>query len=185
MCHHAKSFLIAAMLYRLPGFDWIKRPLLHGIGASIANELLDDIAHALRVVLILQNGALIGSLVVGVYAPRIGDALFFLVYAAIVAYGVYSFHGQRRFFVFILECGSVRKAIGRELLAQVQDRLGLVGLMLGSALLNLPSMAHEVGDYVWKISKGMLQLAALILALNLLVVRMMIIPALHHRLIAG
>ncbi|HLA35897.1 MAG TPA: hypothetical protein VJ001_13630 [Rhodocyclaceae bacterium] len=170
------------MLYLIPGFNLIKKPILSGIGANLANELIDVIARALRTILILQNGALFGSLALGVYLPVLGDMLFLAVYVVIIIYGLYSIYEEKRFVAFVLEQGSIRKAIGKELMAQIHDRIGTAGLVVGCILFDMQTLANETGDYIWEIAKGMLTTAAIVLALNLIVVRMTIIPVLHHRL---
>lgn len=162
------------------GFYLIKDPVLSGIGATLAQDLLADISHVLKVVLVLQNGALIGSLLVGMFVPQWGDILFLLLYAAITVYGVHSIYGQKRFLAYVLETRSIRQAMGREILSQVHDRAGFVGVVLGGLLFDIPKLASEIGDYVWEGTRSMVIAASLLLALNLLLVRLMLIPELHH-----
>lgn len=164
------------------GFAWIKNPVLRGIGESLANDLLSDISHTLRVVLLMQNGALLGSLAVGAWVPALGDALFLLVYVAILVYGAQSLIGQKRFIGYLLECRSIRQAMGKEILASIYDRIGLLGIALGRLLFDLPQLAREIGDYLWHGTKHMIVAAGVILVLNLALVRVFLIPALHQRL---
>ena len=162
------------------GLAWIKNPVLRRIGESLANELLADISHTLRVVLLMQNGALLGSLAIGVYVPVLGDALFLMVYAAIFVYSAHSVLGQKRFIAYLLECRSIRKAMGREILASIHDRIGLLGIALGKLLFDLPQLASEIGDYLWHGTKHMIMAAGVLLVLNLALVRGLLIPALNR-----
>jgi hypothetical protein len=164
-------------------FDWIKNPVLRGIGGSLAQDLRADMTHTLRVVLLMQNGALLGSLGVGVYAPALGDALFVLVYAAIFVYGAHSVFGQKRFIGYLLECRSFRQAMGKEILACVYERIGLLGIALGRLLFDLPQLAAEIGDYLWHDTKRMIMLVPITLLLNLVMVRLVLIPTRRHWLL--
>lgn len=148
----------------------LSKPASSVISAQIIAEMIEALDHTLRNALVIQSGALLLTLVLGLFSPRLGQVLYWMVYGGITIYSIKGIRTHWRLFVCMMDELSFTKGLSKEMQHRLIER-SMIAAVATHFLVDVEKFCDSVAAQVWEEVRKPLLVSLGLMFANWLVVR--------------